>query len=116
MADDEQHQGTPASGFLATIGPFRSALMVFVLSCLPLAFFASGSHDGWRVFPVFIAPVLVVILVWLLLFDMLMNRVMIADKPAAERPRYRLAFWLDVGLLLALLVFWGPFYYALFQS
>ena len=116
MAEDKQQQETLSSGFLGRIGPHRSALLILVLGCLPLAFFAYGDHDGWRVVPVYIAPVLVVIFIWLLLFDMLMNRVMIADKPPAERPRYRLAFRLDIALLLAIVLFWGPFYYAMLKG
>ena len=110
-----KQDATPA-GFPGGIGPLRLALSVFVLSCLPMAFFAQGGGEGWRVIPVHIAPVLVVIFIWLLLFDMLMTRIMLADKPPAEHPRYRLAFRVDVSLLLALLLFWGPFFYSLFQG
>ncbi len=112
----QPHQDTAPSGFLASVGPLRIGLSVLVLSCLPLAFFAQGGHEGWRVIPVHIAPVLVIILIWLLLFDILMTRIMLADKPPAERPRYRRAFRLDVSLLFALLLFWGPFYYLLLRG
>ncbi len=111
-----RNQHTAPSGFLAGVGPLRIGLSVLVLSCLPLAFFTQSGHEGWRVIPVHIAPVLVIIFVWLLLFDILMTRIMLADKPPAERPRYRRAFRLDVSLLLALALFWGPFYYALLRG
>ncbi len=114
--ENERHQDTAPSGFLASVGPLRIGLSVLVLSCLPMAFFAQGGHEGWRVIPVHIAPVLVVILIWLLLFDIMMTRILLADKPPAERPRYRRAFRLDMSLLFALLLFWGPFYYGLLSG
>ena len=114
--ENEHHQDRGPPGFLASIGPLRIGLSVLVLSCLPFAFFTQSGHEGWRIIPVHIAPVLVIIYVWLLLFDILMTRVMLADKPPAERPRYRRAFRLDVSLLIALLLFWGPFYYALLRG
>ncbi len=114
--DSDRHQDTVLSGSLAGVGPLRIGLSVLVLSCLPLVFFAQGGHEGWRVIPVQIAPVLVVIFIWLLLFDILMTRIMLADKPPAEQPRYRRAFRLDLSLLFALLLFWGPFYYGLLSG
>ena len=114
--NDQPHKDAAPAGFLASVGPLRIGLSVFVLSCLPMAFFAQAGHQGWRVVPAYIAPVLVVIFIWLLLFDMLMTRIMLADKPPAEHPRYRRAFRLDVSLLLALLLFWGPFFYSLLRG
>ncbi len=116
VEDSKTDQDLSRTGILTSVGPLRIGLSVLVLSCLPLAFFARGGHEGWRVIPVQIAPVLVVILIWLLLFDILMTRIMLADKPPAERPRYRRAFRLDVLLLIALLLFWGPFYYGLLRG
>ncbi len=116
MEDEKMQQNTSRTGFMTSVGPLRVGLSVFVLSCLPMAFFAKGGHEGWRVIPVQIAPVMVVIFIWLLLFDILMTRVMLADKPPAEHPRYRRAFLLDVSLLIALLLFWGPFYYGLMRG
>ncbi len=114
--DNDPQRRSSAPGFLARIGPLRIALSVFVLACLPLAPFTQEGHEGWRVIPVYIAPVMVIIFIWLLLFDMLMTRIMLAGKPPEEHPRYRTAFRLDVTLLLALLLFWGPFYYGLLSG
>ncbi len=114
--DNNIQRKRSAPGFLARIGPLRIALSVFVVACLPLALFTQEGHEGWRVIPVYIAPVMVIIFIWLLLFDMLMTRIMLAGKPPEEHPRYRTAFRLDVSLLLALLLFWGPFYYGLLSG
>lgn len=108
-----QEQPHSNRGLLARLGPLRTGLAVFVLACLPLAFFAGQEPTGWYILPVYVAPVMVVIFVWLLLFDMLMSRVLAGEKPPEEQARLHLALRLDAALLVALLVFWAPFFYSL---
>lgn len=103
-------------GLLSRIGPLRLGLAVFVVLCLPQVFLANAEPAGWWIIPVYVAPVLVVILLWLLLFDLLMSRVLMSEKPPETRGQYRLAMRLDGALLFALLVFWGPFFYALLNG
>ena len=111
-----QHKPLPSKGLLARLGPLRAGLAVFVLACLPLAFFAGREPEGWYILPVFVAPVMVVIFIWLLLFDMLMSRVLAGEKPPAEQARLHFALRVDVVLLVALLLFWGPFFYSLVRG
>lgn len=104
------------AGLLSRVGPLRVGLAVLVVLCLPLVFFANAEPVGWRIIPVYVAPTLVVILIWLLLFDLLMSRVLMSEKPPEARGQYRLALRLDGALLFALLAFWGPFFYALLEG
>ena len=101
------------SQLISRLGPLRLGLAVLVALCLPMAFFANVEPSGWRVIPVYVAPVLVVILIWVLLLDLLMSRVLMAEKPPQARQPYQMVMRLDGALLVALLVFWGPFYYGL---
>lgn len=81
-----------------------------------MAFFADVEPSGWRIFPVYVAPVLVVILIWVLLFDLLMSRVLMGEKSPQARLPYKMVMRLDGALLLAILLFWGPFYYGLLNG
>jgi hypothetical protein len=95
------------------VGLLRIIIAAIVLLCLPLVFFSGASSAGWGILPSQIAPVIVVLLVWALPFDMLMARVFMADRPDDERERYRVIIRFDGVLIAALLVFWGPFFFAL---
>jgi len=111
-----QDQPSPNTGPLARLGPLRTVLALFVFACLPLVFFADGEPVGWYIVPVYVAPVMVVIFIWLLLFDMLMSRVLAGEKPPQEQARLYFALRLDAALLVALLAFWGPFFYSLVRG
>lgn len=91
----------------------RGFLAVLVLACLPMVFFATGETQGWRAVPSFIAPALVVLIAWGLLFDLLMTSVLMRDQQGYARKRYRTILFADAILLVALLSFWGPFYLSL---
>jgi len=111
-----QDHPTPNTGLLARFGLLRTGLAIFILACLPLAFFADGEPTGWSIVPVYVAPVMVVIFIWLLLFDMLMSRILAGEKPPEGQARLHLALKLDAVLLVALLAFWGPFFYSLVRG
>ncbi len=98
------------------VGPLRLGLAVLIVLCLPLAFFTDAEASGWRIIPVYVGPVLAVIFVWLLLLDLLMSRVLMSEQPPEAQARYKMAMRLDAGLLAALLLFWGPFFYAVLKS
>jgi len=86
---------------------FIAALVLF---CLPMVFFATGEAQGWGAVRSYVVPVLVVLLVWILLFDMLMARVLLGEQQGQTRERYKTILRVDAILLGALLLFWGPFY------
>jgi hypothetical protein len=78
-----------------------------------MVFLATGDAQGWRAIPSYVAPVLVVLIVWGLLFDMLMARVLMSEQQGLARDRYKAVLLVDAILLAALLLFWMPFYVAL---
>ena len=102
-------------GFFSSVGWLRILLTFFVLLCLPVAFLSGASSSGWGLLTGQITPALVVLLVWALPFDMLMARVFMSQaEDDSTRRCYRQIIQLDMLLILALVVFWGPFFLHLF--
>ena len=85
-------------------------LAALVVSCLVLVFFSHAETVGWGRIPSQVVPALVILLAWVLAFDLLMARVLMSDQNDVARQRYRSVIKLDVILLVALLLFWGPFF------
>ena len=113
--DDNRKQSYAGAGVFSNVGLLRIVIAIFVLLCLPMVFLSGASSTGWGLIPSQIAPALVVLLVWALPFDILMARVFMSqmeDEP--ERARYRRIIKLDTLLIVALLLFWGPFFLQLF--
>lgn len=105
------------SKLLKDIGFLRLLLAGITAVCLPLVFLANGEPDGLMAIPVYVAPVLMVLIFWGLLFDMLMARVLGGDTDDAQRKaHFRNVLRFDVLELLAILAFWGPYYFALVQG
>lgn len=92
------------------VGILRTAVAILVLICLPFVFFPGESDSGWRVIPVYIIPVMALMLIWILPFDILMSRVFMSGKEGTERDHYKTVIKFDALLLFLLFVFWGPFY------
>ena len=103
-------------GWLVQVGPLRVGQALFVVVLLPLVFLAGKGYHGWAAIPSYVAPVLVIILVWLLLLDLLMSRLFMGEKQGAERTRYRRVLTLDAALLAALVLFWGPWFVSLLSG
>lgn len=98
------------SDILRQVGLLRVGMAALVLVCLPFVFYPGEDDSGWRVIPVQVAPVMALMLLWVLLFDLLMSRVFMGDKEGGERDRYRTVIKFDVFLLVMLFVFWTPFF------
>lgn len=99
--------------FLVLLGALRVFLTTLVLTCLPMVFFATGEAWGWHAIPSYVAPALVVLIIWGLLFDMLMAKVLMGEQQGQARDRFQTILLTDAILLVALLSFWGPFYVSL---
>ena len=95
------------------VGLLRVLLAAIVVFCLVMVFFTDGDGTGWHVIPVHAAPALVILTVWVLLFDMLMSWLFMKQKHDQERLRYRRILLWDGFLLVALFAFWGPFFASL---
>jgi hypothetical protein len=104
-----QSPGNTDNGTVFTqVGPLRVLWAVIVLLCLLMVFFQDGEDTGWRVIPVYVAPVLVILNIWGLLFDLLMSWLFMMQKHGQERLRCRRILLWDGFLLVALLAFWAP--------
>lgn len=108
-----QEENSPPQGFFSRIGFLRVLFALSVAVCAPMALYAQEEPLGWLVFPVYVAPVLVILLFWGLLFDMLMSRVFMSDKQGEARAPHRTVLWLDATLIVVLLLSWLPFFYSL---
>jgi len=95
------------------VGLLRVVWASIVVFFLVMVFFSDGDGTGWNVLPVHVAPVLVILNIWGLLFDLLMSWLFMSQKPDQERLRYRHVLLWDGFLLVALFAFWGPFFASL---
>ena len=95
------------------VGALRVLMAAVVVICLLMVFFADGDGTGWYVIPVHVAPALVILTIWVLLFDLLMSSLFMRQKQGQERLHYRHVLLWDGSLLVALLAFWLPFFASL---
>jgi hypothetical protein len=98
------------------VGPLRVLWAAFVAFCLLMVFFSGDKGTVWYVIPVHVAPVLVILNLWGLLLDLLMSWLFMTQNHDRERVRYRHIILWDGFLLVALLIFWGPFFASLFAG
>jgi len=101
---------------LKQVGTLRVLWAAIVGFCLLMVFFSDVDDNGWRVIPVHVAPVLVILNLWGLLFDLLMSWLFMTQMHGQERLRHRHILLWDGFLLVALLAFWGPFFTSLFAG
>jgi hypothetical protein len=99
--------------FAKRVGALRLALGVIVLILLPMALLRDSSSEGIGVIPSQVLPGVALIVIWVLPFDIIMSRVFLLGTDKPDHARYRSIVWLNVILLVAMLVFWGPFFLSL---
>ena len=69
-------------------------------------------YSSWKILPSLVAPAFIPILIFVVLFDIVMSRVVM---PADEKEeRYGTILWTYVGLLTVAALVWGPFFAKLF--
>lgn len=102
-------------GVMQRLGPQRGFLLVANLILMAMAPLSGGgaTYSGWKLFPTVIAPSLVPIMIFVVLLDILMSLVFMADKPPVERARYRFIILASLAQIGGLVVFWLPFFLAL---
>lgn len=98
---------------LQDLGAMRLLLLAAVLVTLPMAAFTDAEPEGLGVISAYIAPAIAVLFVFVLLLDALMNRIFAIDADDHHRQLARTRIRADLLALLAVLVVWGPYYYAL---
>lgn len=92
------------------IGPLRVALLALAIASYPMVLLADMQPVGFGVFAGYIVPALVVMLLFVLLLDALMNRVFMVDRQGEQRARHRLRMQLCLLAVAGLLAFWLPWF------
>ena len=72
--------------------------------------FIEPENPPWTVIIGAVVPALVVMIAWVLPFDALMARIFMAERGVALRARAVSIIRFDIGLLVLLTVFWGPYF------
>lgn len=95
------------------IGELRTMLIATAVICLAHVPFTSDEVrlEGWGLFPDVIAPVVSMLLVFVILLEMLMSGVFMLEKSAEERARFRAIIKIEALTLLALIGLWSPYLY-----
>jgi hypothetical protein len=113
MQDSAETKPVPQRTWVQRVGALRVALAVLVLIMLPMAVIQGPSSEGLWVIPNQVLPGVVLIVIWVLPFDMVMSRVFLLGSDRPDHARYRSIVRLDLALLAALVAFWGPFFFSL---
>jgi len=100
---------------LGELGVMRLLLLGVVIACAPLALFANVEPEGLGVISAYVAPALVVILLFVLLLDALMSKVFAIDLPDEQRGTMRVRMRANLLGVLVIALSWGPYFYSLTQ-
>lgn len=95
------------------VGALRVGLATIVLFLLPMALFRDSTSEGIGVIPSQVLPGVALIVIWVLPFDIVMSRVFVLGTDKPDHARYRCILWLNMILMAAMLVSWGPFFLSL---
>jgi protein-S-isoprenylcysteine O-methyltransferase Ste14 len=113
MEEIQNSGNTDNVSIFKQVGALRVLMAAVVVICLLMVFFAAGDGSGWYVIPVHVAPALVILTIWVLLFDLLMSSLFMRQKQGQVRLHHRHVLLWDGFLLVALLAFWLPFFASL---
>lgn len=102
--------------FIQSLGPFRLFLIISALVLMVFAMFAidwlESELDSDKL-SLYVSSAMTPIIFFLLLFDMLMNRIQIADKEETEKNNYRCFIRLEAFVVFLLVASWTPFFMTL---
>jgi len=97
---------------LTTLGDLRSMLITMALICMVAIPFTSDEvrMEGVGLFTDVLAPVVSLILVFVILLDMLMSRVFMIEKEADVVARFKFILKIEFLVLACLIGFWAPYF------
>ena len=102
--------------FCRRIGWLRSGILALSVLSLPCAFIREVDSTFWSVLIVHTAPGFAFLMIWSIPFDVVLAKIFMADKPAAEQADYRLAIKVDWVVWAAMVLVWGWFLAAVLQQ
>ena len=99
------------------LGALRMALLGFVAVLIASAPFASPEADYsiGRIWPTLLAAPIALMTAFVVPLDMLMTRIFMADKEAADSARYRRVLAAEAVALALLVAAWIPFFAPLLE-
>lgn len=102
---------------VAQLGALRLALLAMAALTILLkpAAGTPAEYEGWGMMSTLIVPVMAPVIWPVLLLDALMGRVFMVEKHGAERARLRLIVTVNLAAAGLMLLFWVPYYAALFS-
>ena len=100
------------------LGTLRLMLVVSVFALIALAPLVGSDvfYSGWKMGPTLIAPAVVPIFFFVILFDVLMCLVCRVDKSAIERQRFESIVRVELVLLALMVALWVPAFYRLLDT
>ncbi|MGD8514699.1 MAG: hypothetical protein PVF52_03725 [Granulosicoccaceae bacterium] len=98
--------------FLVTLGELRSLLVGGSAVCIFASAFTTNDEvrmQGWGMFPDVLAPVLSIILVFVIMLDVLMSRIYMSEQADDIKQRYRIIIRTELLSVLLMFVVWAPY-------
>lgn len=97
---------------LSNLGPMRLFLLGVALVLTIAAFFANSWYESGAKAELYVTASMVPILLFVILFDVMMNRIQIADKkdqPELQQ-QYRVNARIEIVVTLVMVLAWWPFF------
>jgi hypothetical protein len=98
---------------LKSLGPFRWFLVICTAVLVGFSFVAIQWYDTIDTLQktiIYVTGSLVPIFFFLILFDIMMNRIQMAEKTPEEKRRFKQYTWFELAVLLILALSWYPFF------
>jgi len=92
------------------IRPMRLSLLALTVLLYPVVWLSDVEPEGVGILTAYVAPALVVILLFVLLLDALMNRVFMIDQTGEQFAITRTRMRLDLVAVAGLVLFWWPYF------
>jgi len=114
MIETDERAIPRMKNFFSELGELRILLLTTtLLSLLAIPFTDTDVRmEGWGLLPDVLVPVVSFIVVFLILLDMLMSRVFMIEADEAKRKKFNRIFLLELLMVVALVVFWTPYFIA----
>ena len=96
--------------YIARLGALRSLLFISALICCPLVWLADMEPNGIGVITAYVVPSLVIMLLFVLLLDIMMNGIFMFEQQAEVQAERRLRLWAGVVTVTLLIMFWVPYF------
>ncbi|MDH5648693.1 MAG: hypothetical protein OEY67_03475 [Gammaproteobacteria bacterium] len=100
---------------VSRIGVLRAVLAFVAISIVVMSQFTGDRavYEGWRMVPTLIVPAIVPIVFFVLLLDMLMSGVFMADAEGEGKKKFKFIIMMDLVFVLGVATLWFPYFYSI---